>query len=305
MKLSKHRQAILALILANLIWGAASPIFKWTLGNIEPFTLAFLRFGVAAVLLFPFALSSLKISRQDWGKLLALSLSGITFNISFFFWGLKLAPAINAPIIATAGPIFLILGSLFILKEKPKKKIIFGTLIGLFGVILIILRSLLEDGFNPAVLGNLFFVVATVGAVGHTILAKEIIPKYPPATITFWAFLIGAVTFLPLFLVEVQKFGFLTNLATPGITGLLFGIFLSSALAYFLYHWAIKYLWTQEVGVFAYLDPVVAVILAIPLLGEFPTPTYLLGATLVFLGIFVAEGRLPYHPIHKLKESPI
>lgn len=303
MNLSKHRQAILALIVANIIWGAASPIFKWALTNISPFTLAFLRFGIASLILFPFALPFLKIERQDFLKLFFLSLAGITLNISFFFWGLKLAPAINAPIIATAGPIFLILGSFLILKERPKKKIIFGTLIGLFGVILIILRSLLEDGFNPAVLGNLFFVIATFGAVGHTILAKEIIPKYHPATITFWAFFIGAVTFLPLFLLEVQKFGFLTNLATPGITGLLFGIFLCSALAYFLFHWAIKYLWAQEVGVFAYLDPVVAVVIAIPLLGEFPTPTYLLGATLVFLGIFIAEGRLPYHPLGRLKEG--
>lgn len=303
MKLSRHRQAILALIIANIIWGAAPPIFKWSLQNIEPFTLAFLRFGIASLLLLPFTFHHLKIEQKDLKPLILLSLLGISFNISLFFWGLKLAPAINAPIIATAGPIFLVLGSFFVLKEPPKKKIIFGTLVGLLGVILIIFRPLFEDGFNPAVLGNLLFIGATLGAVGHTILAKEIIPKYQAVTITFWSFSIGAITFLPFFFWEVKKNGFLTNLATPGITGLLFGIFLSSVLAYFLFHWAIKYLWAQEVGVFAYLDPVVAIILAIPLLGEIPTSTYLLGSILVFLGIFIAEGRFPYHPLHKWKEE--
>lgn len=303
MSLSKHQQAILALILANIIWGAASPIFKWALTNIEPFTLAFLRFSLAALILFPFALGNLRVKREDWGKLILLSLAGITFNISFFFFGLRLSPSINAPIIATAGPIFLLAGCLFVLKERLKLKVISGTSLGFLGVILIILRPLFEDGLNLAVLGNLFFVAATLGSVTHTIFTKEIIAKYTPVTITFWSFLIGAATFLPFFFWEVGKFGFLSNLATPGLSGIIFGVFFSSTVAYFAYHWAIKNLLAQEVGVFAYLDPMVALLIAIPLLGEIPTPTYLLGAILVFLGIFIAEGRLPYHPLHKWREG--
>ena len=296
---SKRHQAILALIAANIIWGAASPIFKWSLTNIEPFTLAFLRFFLAALLLLPFTLGALRIKREDWLKLFFLALFGITINISFFFLGLRLAPAINAPIVATAGPIFLLIACLSILKEKLKFRVVFGTTIGFWGVILIVFRPLLEDGFSVAVLGNLFFVLATLGSVVHTILTKKIISNYKPITITFWSFTIGAVTFLPLFFFEIREFGFLTNLAVPGLVGILFGVFLCSTMAYFLYHLAIKRLLTQEVGVFAYLDPIVAILLAIPLLGEFPTPTYLVGAALVFLGILIAEGRIPYHPLQK------
>src|SRR3989337_1766625 len=94
---SNHQKAILALILANIIWGATPPIFKWSLTNIEPFTLAFLRFFIGALILFPLISGSLEIKRRDWGKLLLLSLFGITINISFFFLGLERAPSINAP----------------------------------------------------------------------------------------------------------------------------------------------------------------------------------------------------------------
>ena len=303
MRLTKHKQAILALILTNIIWGAASPIFKWSLTNIHPFTLAFLRFALATVIISLFALSHLRVKRSDWLALIYLSLTGITVNISFFFLGLKLAPSINAPIIATSGPIFLLVACLFVLKEKLKLKVALGTALGFLGVALIILRPLFENGFDTAVLGNLFFVIATLGAVVHTIFIKKLAPNYEPLTLTFWSFLIGSVTFLPFFVFEVKKFGFLPNLAIPGATGIVFGVLFSSALAYLLYHWAIKNLLAQEVGVFAYLDPAVALLIAIPLLGETPTPTYLLGAALVFFGIFVAEGRIPYHPIHKWRED--
>lgn len=304
-EVTRRKQAILALILANIIWGAASPIFKWSLTNIEPFTLAFLRFSLATLLILPFATHSLKINKEDWPKLIILSLLGITVNISFFFLGLKLAPSINAPIIATAGPVLLLAGCLIILKERLKRRILLGTLIGLLGVLTIIFRPLVENGFDHAVLGNLFFVLATIGSVGNIIMTKRIIQKYEAVTITFWSFLIGSITFIPFLIYETSQFGFLTNLALPGFVGILFGTILSSAVAYFLYDWSIKNLQAQEVGVFAYLDPIVAILIAIPLLGELPTLTYLLGALFVFLGIFVAQGRIPYHPLNQLKNLKV
>lgn len=303
MHLSKFQLAIIALIITNIIWGSAAPIFKWSLENIEPFTLAFLRFFIAALILLPFVLNKLTIQKKDYFTLILLSILGITLNISFFFIGLKFSSSINAPVIASSGPIFLILGSLLFLKEKLKAKVLTGTLISLIGVLIIILRPVLENGIDGKVFGNILFVIATLGSVGHTILLKRIASKYDPLTLTYYSFLIGAVTFFPMFYIEAQTHGFLTNLNIQGITGIIFGAFLSSALAYSLYAFALKYMVANEVGVFVYLDPIVAILIAIPLLHETVTFSFLLGSILVFLGIFIAEGRLHYHPIHKLKES--
>ncbi|MDO8551197.1 MAG: DMT family transporter [bacterium] len=304
LKLSRHQKAIIALVIANIIWGAASPIFKWSLDNIHPFTLAFFRFWLAALILLPFAWNNLKVEKKDWHTLIILSISGITFNISFFFLGLSLAPSINAPIIATSGPIFLLMGCWFYLKEKIKKKIIFGTLIGFLGVSLIILQPLLENGFDGEVLGNLFFVLATIGAVIHTVFARKIMPHYSAVTITFWSFFIGALTFAPFFSWETGKYGLLAGISYVGITGIVFGVVLCSVAAYYLFNLSIKMLQAQEVGVFAYLDPIVAIIIAIPLLGEIPTPLYILGSLFVLVGILTAEGRFSvYRLLKKWKEE--
>jgi len=298
---SIRNRAILALIVANIIWGAASPIFKLALQNLPPFTLAFLRFYGAMLLIFPLAITNLWVERRDWLKLILLSFLGITINITFFFFGLKSAPSINAPIIASSGPVFLYLFSIFILKEKPHRKVFTGLIISLIGVLIIVGQPILSQGVDGQLVGNLFFVLAMLGAVGHAIVSKEILRKYSPATVTFWSFLIGSLTFLPFFFYELIKFHPFATIDSRGWFGLVFGIVLSSAVAYFLFEWGIKQIEGQEVGLFTYIDPLAAAIIAIPLLGEVITPIFLIGSLLVFGGIFLAEGRLHYHPFHKLK----
>ena len=299
--MSSNKSAIIALALASIIWGATAPIMKLTLAVVPVFTLAFLRFGTASLLLLPFVLKKLAIKEKDWPLVIAAAILGVTLNISFFFLGLKNAPSINAPIIASSGPIILILGSIFFLHEKPKKKVLLGTFISLIGVLIIIARPLFEAGFDlTAVIGNFYFVIATIAAVIHTLLAKELSSRYSALVISFWSFLIGSLSFFPLFWQETYSHGPII-LDIRGITGLVFGIFLSSTLAYSIYHWAIKQISASEVGVFTYIDPVVATVIALPLLKEVITPLFILGSFFVFSGIFVAEGRIHYHPFHHLR----
>lgn len=299
--LKPHQQGVLALIIANIIWGAASPIFKLSLQNIPPFTLAFVRFYGAALLVFPFVATNPWVNRKDWGSLILLSILGITVNISAFFLGLKYAPSINAPIIGSAGPVFLCLFSILFLREKLHPKVLAGMMVSLIGVLVIVGQPLLSGERDGAITGNLLFVLATLGAVGNVLLCKKILERYSAMIITFWSFLIGSITFFPLFLFEMITLSPFETLDYRGWTGIFFGIFLSSALAYYLFHWGIDKMEAQEIGVFTYIDPLVAAIFAIWLLGETITPVFLLGSLLVFSGIYVSEGRFHYHPFHKLR----
>lgn len=303
MQLHKVQKSVLALIIANIIWGAASPIFKWSLTNIEPFTLAFLRFFLAAYLLLPFVYKRLAIAKTHIPILIAGSFVGVTINISFFFIGLKYSSSVNAPIISSSGPILLVIASILFLKEKPKRKVIYGMLISLVGVIIVIIRPLFESGLHLSFFGNLLFVVATIGGVIHTIFLKKLVKYYDPMLLTFWTFLIGSVSFLPFMLYEISLKGFLTNLSYPGITGILFGVLLSSAVAYYLTCYAMRYLDASEIGIFTNMDPIVAIIIAVPLLGEKITAGFITGTILVFLGLFLAEGKFHYQTLRKLSQG--
>lgn len=293
-----------ALIIANIIWGAASPIFKFALQNIPPFTLAFIRFFFAGLIFIPFVINRWQpLTVRQWIEIILVGFFGVTINISFFFLGLGKTESINAPIIASSGPILIYLLSVQFLKEKPKLKVFTGMLIGLLGVLIIILSPIFLGQKKLAfgeIQGNLFFLLATLGTVFQTIVGKDVLRKINSFQVTLIAFLFGSLTFLPFMRNELIHWS-LFDLDIRGIIGIVFGVLLSSALAYYLYHWGISKIKAQEVGIFAYICPVTAVIIAIPLLGEYPNLFFFLGSLFVFGGIYLAEGRVHWHPIHKLK----
>ena len=304
-KFNKAFLAITALILANFIWGAASPIFKWTLHDIQPFTFAFIRFVLASLVLFPFAAHRLKIRKQDWLFLGIAGIMGMAFQIAYLFAGLKLASSIDAPIISSAAPVFLILGSMLFLHEKPKKKVVRGTVISLIGIGLIILRPVFEHGMGSSIVGNLFFIASMIFSVVYTLAMKEVARRYSPFVLTFWVFVIAAVAISPLVIFESVRNPVLVTFDQRTVLGILFGGLLSSASGYLLHAFGVKYISANETGVFSYVDPVIAVIIAKPLLGETITTSFVIGAFLVFLGIFISEGRIHYHPFHLLHKRKL
>lgn len=299
---------ILALVIANLIWGAASPIFKLSLQNIPPFTLAFLRFAIASVILFPFAFSHTK--KLDWttiGELCIVGFFGVTVNIAFYFMGLQNTQSINAPIISSSQPLFLYLFSIILLHEKANKKILFGLIISFIGVCVIIFSPFLRDSQTTildqmnAFKGNLFLIIASMGSLAQTLLVKRLSKRVSWLPLTYVCFVFGAVSFLPFLQMEFKSWSF-ALLDIRGIMGILFGSIFSSSIAYSMFHYGISHVKAQEVGIFTYIDPIVGILLAMPLLGEYPNWFFIVGSTLVFIGIFLAENRIHYFPLQKMYE---
>ena len=299
--MSQVKKAVIFLILANFIWGAGSPIFKWAFeSHIHPFTLGFFRFLIPTLLIGFFYRKKISIKMHDFPKIFFSSLCAITINIGFFLFGIEKTLSINAPIIGSSAPIFLIIGAILFLRERPGKKVFIGNMLGLTGILLIIIEPLIQTNTGGSVLGNIFLIISMLGAVTGAILSKELLKKYSAMTITFWAFFIGLLTFSPFFANEVHLYGLLPQLSPPAIFAILFGGIFSSLIGYGCYYWGLKHIPASQTSIFAYIDPIAGVLVAAPLIHEYPNFFFLIGAVLVFLGIFISEGRLHYHPFHKL-----
>lgn len=305
MKLSTIQKAFIAIIIANLIWGAAASIFKIALTNIPAFTLAFWRFFLGAVLILMFLKGKTAISFQSPKQKFAIAgyaMSGITFNILFFFWGLQLTHSINAPIIASGAPIVTFILAALFLKERATAKKIIGILLGTLGILTIVFQPLLEHGVDGSVTGNLLITMATIGAVVQTIIHRRFLLRLDPLKVTFWAFVVGSASFLPLALFDyVQRPDLYQLLDWRGFMGIGFGAVLSSAVAYSLYAFALTKITATDSSLFTYLDPIVGTAMGAILLKEPVTAYFILGCILIFGGILLAEGRLPHYPIGKLR----
>ncbi len=304
MKLNTVQKAFVALIIANVIWGAAAAIFKLSLQNIPPFTLAFWRFFLGALIILVVIGKKISLplaNRRDGILLFLYGFLGITINIIFFFWGLRLTYAINSPVISSAQPILTLFFALLFLHEAFKLKKFLGMVLGTLGIIVIVIEPLLLRGVDGSIIGNIYLVIATIAAVGQTIVGKKILNKYNPWAFTFWAFLVGAASFLPLALFEYAKIPHLyATLDWRGYVGIAYGAIFSSTLGYGLYAWGLSKISATDTAMFAYVDPVVGTVAGALILHEPITAPFLGGAILIFSGIFLAEGRIHYHPIRKL-----
>lgn len=295
---NKKTLAYLSLTIASIIWGANGPIMKYVLQTIPPFTLALIRFGGASAVLFPFVLNKLSIAKKDRINILLVSLFGVSLNIGFYFLGLKTTTALNAGIIVASLPIFTLIFAAIFLKEKVKKNFVFGSVLGLLGILVIISKDILLTTFSP--IGDFLILLATLSYVFYEILSKKL-KHYSPVLITFYMFLIASATFFPFAFLEFQSNPYwIYKLSFSVILGSFYGIFFSSICAYVLWQWALWQLQATRVGFFFYLDPIVSTITAVLFLSEQITPAFLFGSIFIFLGLFIAEGHIKHYHIINL-----
>lgn len=296
----------LAIIIANVIMGMTPPIMKMGLTEIPPFLLAFIRFAAASLLLAPFAISRWKpLIKNDWMLLTLAGISGVGLHIGLFFLGLQRTQSIVAPVIASSGPVILYAIAMFFLHEKFNLKKFYGMFVALGGVLVIVLAPLILNGsviHEQQSIGNLLMFVATIFGVFHAVLIKKLSGKVDALQISLVVFVTGALSLFPFTFGEMGAWS-IEEVTIKGWLALLFGIFFVSIGAYTLIHYALTKINVSDVGMFTYMDPVVALLIAWPLLGERPDIFYFVGSVLVFGGIYIAEGRLHWHPFHKLPPS--
>jgi drug/metabolite transporter (DMT)-like permease len=300
---------VLALVIANIIWGAAVPIFKYAIADIPSFILLTIRFGGAGLLFLPFILKYpfKKISARYWIEIIMGSLFSISLSVGLLFLGLQRAPSINASVIGASEPLLLFLMGISVLHESTthSKKVFIGMMLSLFGVLVIIFSPLfLDHGMMEAgaIEGNLFYIASRFCAVIGAIIMKKALKNVDPMVITTLSFLISGVSFIPFALIDLHTWSF-AQLSMKGWVGIIYGMLLSSAAGYYLYYYGLAKIRAQEVGIFSYLDPVVTVLVAIPLLAEYPNAYFLFGTLLVFAGIYISEGKFSLHHKHVIRRE--
>ncbi|MDD5147707.1 MAG: EamA family transporter [Candidatus Daviesbacteria bacterium] len=307
----------IALIFAHLIWGANFVVAKVTLQEFPPMSLALLRFAFASLLLAPFFLAEtthpsfggkkVKIEKQDLPKLIATGVLIITLNITFFFEGIKRTTAINASILSLAIPMLAVLLGWWFLKEKVRLVNLFGIALGFIGAAVIIgLPQMINGGTTSSViLGNILIILASISWVAGATISKKILKIYSSLTVTAIAFLVGTISFLiPAATEYVQNPAWINQITILGILGLAYMTFLSSISAYFLFEWGLSKTSVIAADLFQYIEPFAATILAVSVLNETISTPFLLGASLIAIGVYLGtlakEAHHRHHKAHRV-----
>ena len=133
------------ILVANILFGVSMPVFKFLLtSNFPPEAITYMRAAFACVMFWIascFIAPKEKVRPGDLGLLFFCGLCGVGFNQWLFVIGLKASSPVDASIIATAVPIFVLLLAAVVLREPITTKKSLGVFIGASGGLLLVYSS--------------------------------------------------------------------------------------------------------------------------------------------------------------------
>jgi drug/metabolite transporter (DMT)-like permease len=286
--------ALLAATAASAIYGINHTIAKGLMPDvIGSYGFILLRVSGATLVfwLLSFFFPSEKIDRKDWLRIFGCAAFGMVINMNMFFKGLELSTPINSSVVITISPVLLLILSAFILKERITWLKALGISLGLSGALVLILFGAKTQPNAPNIpLGNLLFIVNATSYAFYLILVKPLVAKYNSITLMKYLFLIAFLINIPIGFSQFSEVGWLA-LEFLDIWKLTFVVIGTTVLTYLFNIYALKQLSPAVIGVFMYLQPLLAVAFAIIVGADSLSTIRILAAILIFTGVFLATRK--------------
>jgi len=281
--------ATVSLILAMLIWGSSFIALKDALVDTKPYTIIFFRMFSASLLFLLFLKQFLqyKLTKKDIKYLLLLSLFEPALYFLFEVNALRFTSASQAGVISSIMPLITALLAGVILKELITAKVILGSIISMFGVIILSVSAETTQSAQNPLLGNLLELGAMTCGAGYTIVAKHLSKKFSALFITASQSFLGALFFFPFFLYEISQYPFTTS-----VNSMLWILYLGIVVTlggYGLYNFALTKIDASKAAVFVNLIPIFSVLLGYIILKETLTTVQIFAAFLIIFGVAVSQ----------------
>jgi len=280
----------LALLAVLLAWSINYIVGKVALTHFDALTLASFRFQVSAVVLLTLYFSRpnrTPLKAHDVWTFAYLGFFGYAINQGGFVIGLSLTTTDHSVIIVALGPIMILAMAAAMRLENLTAGKVFGMLISFAGVVLLETDqgSLLH---SPLLLGDVITLAGTLGYSIYTVLAKRVARSYDTISMNALCVAFAAILWLPVALRQGIRLDW-AAVGWAGWLGLLYMVLCSAVGGYLLFFWLLRHMDASRVVVVNYFQPVVVVLLSIPLLAERPTIRLLVSGVLVLLGVYLTE----------------
>lgn len=282
---------------ANAMWGLMSPVSKFIMlgGTVAPIVVTDLRIGGAMILfwLASFLQKPEHVNHKDLASLFVASLLGIILNQGCFLFGVSLSSPGDASIITTSMPLWAMVLAALILKEPITGRKVLGIAAGAGGALLLILGSsqkqAVSSGSGTAIWGDLLVLFAQFCYAMYIVLYKDFVNKYSLITIMKWMFTYAFICTLPFSARQIMNTEW-TNLQTMEIYGLAFIVVGATFVSYMLVVIGQKNLRPTVAGMYNYIQPLVACIVALLWGMDSFNFTKVIAVVLIFGGVYLVTS---------------
>ncbi|MBC7873659.1 MAG: EamA family transporter [Ferruginibacter sp.] len=289
-KKGTRSKAIFALAMVCILWGTTWIASKEGVRHMPALQLVSIRQLIAGALYVSFFLyKKIPLPRgKEWIPILVLSFLNFIMSNGLSTWGVKYISAGLGSIMGAIFPLWLVIIGFFGAREKLPQKALMGLLLG-FGGVCIIFYEHLDDFFIPDFrFGIMLSLIATWTWAFATLYTKKQAAKFNPY------FSLG----LQMLISGVSLVGFtgLTGNAIPLATipweswaSIIYLVIFGSLIAFIAYLYALQNLPTEQASVYAYINPMVAVLCGWIVFNEKITIFITIGGAVTLLGVYLVN----------------
>jgi len=263
---------IIAFAIVYIVWGSTYFFIQKAVYGFPPFVLGALRFLLAAIIMATWCLirGENLFAIQGMKRAIISGILLLFFGNGIIIWVEQSMPSAMVAITVSSAPLW------FVLLDKPKwgenfrsKSIIAGMLIGLAGVVLLFSEQIskvfsMPESSNVKMSSMVLLVLGAIAWAGGSLYSK-----YKPAqgsiiVISTWQMLAAGITFIPGVLIRGELNGFeWQNVPYESWMSLIYLVVMGSIAGFSAYVWLLQVRSAMQVSTYAYVNPVVAVLLGV------------------------------------------
>lgn len=282
-------KTLLAFAIIYLVWGSTFLAIRVGVKELPPFLFAAARFTVAGAVLFGWMMArgEKAPSRQQWGSIVLIAFLIFVVDYGLLFWAEQKVPSGIAAVMMATIPAFMAVMEIVLLRtQKMTIRLAAALLIGIAGVAVLMSHSI---NLGDAAIDNIGAIALIIGSVSWSlasVLSKKL-PLPESKVVSSGAQMLAGG--LMLVLVATAR-GELTGFHPEAVSSrawaaLAYLIVMGSIVGFTAYVWLIHHESATKVGTYAYVNPIIAVILGYFAGGEAVGVRTVLGSLCVLIGV--------------------
>lgn len=287
-------QLIISLVLVYFIWGSTFLAVKYAIVELPAMLLSGIRFFVGGIILFVFTILQGKgfPSQKQWlgAGLVGLLLSGI--GNSAVANALNFMPSgLVALLVATLPAWMIILDFFFFSRKKPHFIAIIGLFLGFVGMGYLLYPSLVKSKVESAdvlIFPSILVFIGSIAWAWGSLLSPNLQKPKSPLQSTSIQMIVGGIFSLILsYFIESNQLEMIKNMSFQTYKAMAYLIFIGSFVGYTAYVWLINNAPAQITATYAYVNPIVAIVLGWIFLDEELTMNSYIASGIILLGVIL------------------
>lgn len=273
----------LFLVLSGAIWGTSFVTTKIGLGSLDPLYFALLRFALGAAVM---VIAVLALNRFDpkvlWDPLVIFNsiISALAFGLQNI--GMTMTTATNSALLININVGIVAILAAIILKEEITRRILYGIVVGMVGVVVISTNGDVSAIYSGSFLGNLLVFGAGLLWAFYIVYMKRTLDRQPDVLMVSTAIILETAVFLvPLTLLFAHDY----TISETGLWTILYTGILCTGVAYLLYNAGLQRVKASISSVILLMELFFAMVFAVLILSEMPTSATAMGGGMILLSI--------------------